>query len=1060
MEFLTLTANIVEKGEKAIFGEPTSVVLNEIQCSRLWRNLRIVYDAFEPSLRSVAWIPSEKQKCLPLYKEFYVTTLRADAIVKKCSCKESWLEAAILYGDCRQIFQALSLQLQSCVEAFYEISEGVRSTYGHPRSSINVAILDDEADEDFRADVRNLIAKLEQLSRQAGIGEKDKKLISYLRERERNDSRKSHLDPNLPQVPAFYKVDDSQSIKIEKIISSSGGFGVVSEVKWLGLPCAQKVFLDGVSKVDFENEVCALLYLNHPSIVKLLCCCSDGSQPSLVMELMPMSLSDYIMEQMEKKQQQPMGVSSMPFEIIAAISMMLQIALGMAYLHGQGIVHRDLKSSNILVAPWRQEGLHGEGYADLKLTDFGLAKRRVYDTMVPTRQMLGTSKWIAPEAMRTLPSQQMDWNKSDTYSFGITCSEILTGEVPYNGVRNTEVCGKVRDGLRPTLPSECPAYLSDFLERCWHTKPKERPSFEEIVKTLEEFKISLLKGTKPDYKPPKSPRGLNNIRNIASRNVQKLILQFTRRSVQNLHPIELFDRAVLHVYNSLEEAELICDRMMERLKEVQICRVQCEYLVQNYQKGVRKINSMINHVSNADMLLLVRSKKLQQFSGSVGRLICSMLSVEELLQACGRYGWKMTALEIFTPLPRPVTFSRFGVLLWELYWNLFVIHHVMAQRSKTSPQLLVIENIGSNGARIQWCNSRRRLVLRNIVGFERFEDEDDLKADDDRLAEDRSNLLASLEEQCLDGAPIDGLAACLKKRLQSTSPIIDIATHEGYYWIEDLEYFEDEYIRHESFSPVYKSKWMGESVAISILSDSGTDPPFCAGIRTLARVQHPNVVNLLGYGLDTNGDCVSVMELVEEDLGVLIDRNGRLHNKAPFLLVVAIDMLLQIVEAMVHVHECGVLHRNLGPSNILVRPKSASTSSTEDENDAVYYSVKVTGFLSGVVPNMPGSSDGLYDSSVRARGYMAPAMRNYPSEVYTQATDVWSFGWIAHDVLFGPYIFSDDNNRPVLPDWCPAGLRELIGSCWHANPQVRPTFKQIRKELWTVKYNEVVSSSS
>jgi serine/threonine protein kinase len=201
------------------------------------------------------------------------------------------------------------------------------------------------------------------------------------------------------------------------------------------------------------------------------------------------------------------------------------------------------------------------------------------------------------------------------------------------------------------------------------------------------------------------------------------------------------------------------------------------------------------------------------------------------------------------------------------------------------------------------------------------------------------------------------------------------------------------------------------------------------------------------------------MELVEEDLGSLIERNTRLYNGAPFPLMIAIDILLQIVEAMVHVHKCGELHRNLGPSNVLVHPKSASTSSREDIN--VYYLVKLTGFLrDGVVNKMPGSTDVLYDSFVRARGYMAPAMRHFPKEEYTQATDVWSFGWIAHDVVLGPYILGSERNRPLLPDWCSQGLKDLMTKCWGTNPQVRPSFEQIRKELMTIKYKEEVSSSS
>lgn len=114
----------------------------------------------------------------------------------------------------------------------------------------------------------------------------------------------------------------------------------------------------------------------------------------------------------------------------ATIDIMLQMAQGMEYLHDHEIVHRDLKSSNILVAPLQVALLCDEGYADVKSADFGLTKTLAHDLTNPTRVNVGTTRWRAPEACKEADLNihcKIDWKTADVYSFAMTCSEILTG---------------------------------------------------------------------------------------------------------------------------------------------------------------------------------------------------------------------------------------------------------------------------------------------------------------------------------------------------------------------------------------------------------------------------------------------------------------------------------------------------------------------------------------------------------------------------------------------------------------------------------------------------------
>jgi serine/threonine protein kinase len=130
-----------------------------------------------------------------------------------------------------------------------------------------------------------------------------------------------------------------------------------------------------------------------------------------------------------------------------------------------------------------------------KLADFGLAKCRPHSSWVHTR-MAGTTGWRAPEVFHvhdTEVTQEYKW-PADVYSFAMTCYEILTGSLPFANSPNQSIHASVMAGKRPEGLDELniPDLLKDLVKKCWATDPDERPTFDEIERSLWECRVKAI----------------------------------------------------------------------------------------------------------------------------------------------------------------------------------------------------------------------------------------------------------------------------------------------------------------------------------------------------------------------------------------------------------------------------------------------------------------------------------------------------------------------------------------------------------------------------------------
>lgn len=218
-----------------------------------------------------------------------------------------------------------------------------------------------------------------------------------------------------------------------------------------------------VSKFRIEAQAAAGLM--HPNIVNVYDVGEDEGIYYIVMELVDgITLKKYI----EKKAR---------LSVKEAISIAIQISLGIEAAHNNHIIHRDIKPQNIIIS---KEG-------KVKVTDFGIAKAATSNTI--TSNVMGSVHYTSPEQARGGYSDE----KSDIYSLGITLFEMLTGRVPFNGETTVAIAIK---HIQEPMPSprdfvpEIPLSIEQIVLKSTQKSPDKR--YQSMVELVEDLKRSLV----------------------------------------------------------------------------------------------------------------------------------------------------------------------------------------------------------------------------------------------------------------------------------------------------------------------------------------------------------------------------------------------------------------------------------------------------------------------------------------------------------------------------------------------------------------------------------------
>ncbi len=244
--------------------------------------------------------------------------------------------------------------------------------------------------------------------------------------------------------------------------------------RWLEQVVAIKVLnahFTSQEQEEFIREINIMKELRSEFVMPLYAACNEPGRACLIMKYMR---HGSLRELLDK---------AVSFTDLQKNQLIIDIALGLYYLHRKDIIHRDLKTGNILV----------DEVGRARISDFGLS--RSYSGRIETLcNPVFDFNYLAPEVLGGTGEKDSITKAIDVYALGNVMWEILTGKTLYAGLTREEIINKIVRGEHEVIPAEAALFYQEILKECWQKNLLLRPSIETVTKRLRQYQSGQLKG--------------------------------------------------------------------------------------------------------------------------------------------------------------------------------------------------------------------------------------------------------------------------------------------------------------------------------------------------------------------------------------------------------------------------------------------------------------------------------------------------------------------------------------------------------------------------------------
>ena len=271
-----------------------------------------------------------------------------------------------------------------------------------------------------------------------------------------------HTGPDAVAAPSTAHFQAGSKLGVYEVVGLIGRGGMAEVYKGQHSTLSRTVAIkvlppDLAEQADFrkrfEREARLIAALNHPNIVRLF---DFGEADGTYFMVMEYIAGDSLAAMLRARGPLPLDESR---------TLLCEVASALSYAHQQGIVHRDVKPSNVMVQPDPSGG--GPGRAIL--TDFGIARLAGSGTRITSTGLVGTFDYMSPEQIRD--AKDVD-GRADIYSLGVMSFQVLTGRLPFQAgnagallIAHLQQPAPDPRTIRPELPEEVADALLKALEK-------------------------------------------------------------------------------------------------------------------------------------------------------------------------------------------------------------------------------------------------------------------------------------------------------------------------------------------------------------------------------------------------------------------------------------------------------------------------------------------------------------------------------------------------------------------------------------------------------------------